>query len=82
MFRMALYAVDPVNLNTHHCHCKNNYRLEMINPIYSNNLSLSYHTSVFFIISLSEAVHLRFFGGMYECNIFGFAFNTHIHTHS
>ena len=54
----------------------------MINPIYSNNLSLSYHTSVFFIISLSEAVYLRFFGGMCECNIFGFAFKTHIHTHS
>ena len=54
----------------------------MINPIYSNNLSLSYHTSVFFIISLSEAVYSRFFGGMCECNIFGFAFKTHIHTHS
>ena len=54
----------------------------MITPIYSSNLSLSYHTSVFFIISLSEAVYLSFFGGMYECNIFGFAFKTHIHTHS
>ena len=49
----------------------------MINPIYSNNLSLSYHTSVFFIISLSEAVYLGFFGGMCEYNIFGFAFKTH-----
>ena len=54
----------------------------MINPIYSNNLSLSYHTSVFFIISLSEAVYLHFFGGMCEYNIFGFVFKIHIHTHS
>ena len=56
----------------------------MINPMYSNNLSLLYHTSVFFIISLSEAVYLRFFGGMCECNIhvFGFVFKTHIHTHT
>ena len=54
----------------------------MINPIYSNNLSLSYHTSVFFILSLSEAVYLCFFGGICECNIFGFVFNTQIHTHT
>ena len=36
----------------------------MINSIYSNNLSLSYHTSVFFILSLSEALYLRF---LVEC---------------
>ena len=50
----------------------------MINPFYSNKLSLSYHTSLFFI---SEAVYLRFFGGMCECNIFNFVFKTHILTH-
>ena len=54
----------------------------MINPFYSNNLSLFCHSSVFFIISLSKAVYLRSFGGMCECNTYGFVSNTHIHTHS
>ena len=49
----------------------------MINPFYSNNLSLLCHSSVFFIISLSKAVYLRSFGGMFESNIFGFVSNTH-----
>ena len=66
--------------NTHLNHCKKNYRLEMINPFYSNNLSLLYHSSVFFIISLSEAVYSHSFGGMCECNIFGFVSNTHTYT--
>ena len=55
----------------------------MINPIYSNNLSLSYHTSVFFIISLSEAVYLRF---LMECvnaiYLVLYLTQTHTHTHS
>ena len=53
----------------------------MITPFYSNNLSLLY-SSVFFIISVSEGVYLRSFGGMCECNIFGFVFNTHTYTHT
>ena len=61
-------------------HCKNNYRLEIINPIHSNNLSLSYHSSAFFIFPLSEAVFLSSFGGMSECNIFGIVFNTQTHS--
>ena len=72
------YIQSPKNTNLNHC--KNRYRLEMINPFYSNNLSLLYHSSVFYIISLSEAVHLRSFGGMFECNIFVFVFNTHTYT--
>ena len=52
----------------------------MINPFYSNNLSLLCHSSVFSIISLSKAVYLRSFSGMCECDIFGFVFNTHTHT--
>ena len=39
-----------------------------------------YHSSVFFIIPLSEAVYLRSFGGMSECNIFSIVFNTHTYT--
>ena len=53
----------------------------MINPFYSNNLSLLCHNSVFFVVSSSKAVYLRSFGEMCECNIFGFVFNTRIHTH-
>ena len=37
----------------------------MVYPFYSNNLSLLYHSSVFFIISLKEAVYLCSFGGIY-----------------
>ena len=76
------YILSPKMLNF--TIMKNNYRLEMINPFYINNLSLLCHSSVFFIISLSKAVYLRSLGGMCECNIYGFVFNTHthIHTHS
>ena len=59
---------------------KNNYRFEMINAFYSN--SLLYHSSVFFINSLSEAVYLCSFCGMCDCNIFIFVFNKHTYTHS
>ena len=47
----------------------------MINTFFSK--SLLYHSSVFFIISLSKAVYLCSLGEMFECNIFGFVFNTH-----
>ena len=57
-------------------HYKNNYRLVIINPFHSNNLSLFYHSSVFLIFPLSEAVFLCSFGGMSECNIVGIVFNT------
>ena len=67
--------------NAHLYHCKNNYRHEMINPFYSNNLSLLCHSSVFFVVSSSKAVYLRSFGEMCECNIFGFVFNIHTYTH-
>ena len=73
------YIQSPKNAHLHHY--KNNYRLEMFNPFYINNLSLLCHSSVFFIISLSKAVYLRSFGGMCECNIYGFVFNTYTHTH-
>ena len=63
--------------NAHINHYKNNYRLVIINPFHSNNLSLFYHSSVFLIFPVSEAVFLRSFGGMSECNIFGIVFNTH-----
>ena len=33
------------------------------------------------ITSISEAIYLHSCGGMCECNIFGFVFNTHTHTH-
>ena len=52
----------------------------MISPFHSKNVSLLYHSSVFFIFPLSEAVYLRSFGGMSECNIFSIVFNTHIYT--
>ena len=39
-----------------------------------------YHSSVFFTFPLSEAVYLRSFGGMSECNIFSIVFNTHTYT--
>ena len=59
-------------------HCKNNNRLEMINLFHSTNLSLLlYHSSVFFIFPLKEAVYLRSFGGMSEYNIYSSVFNTH-----
>ena len=52
-------------------HCKNNYRLKMIN-LFIITTEVLYHSSVFFIISLSEAVYLRSFGGLCACNIFVF----------
>ena len=68
---------SPKNADLYHC--KNIYRLEMINPFYSNSLSLLCHSSVFFIMSLSEAAYLCSFGGMCECNIYT---HTHTHTHT
>ena len=67
--------------NAHIYHCRNDYRLEMINPFYSNNLSLLYHTSVFSIISWSEAVYWRF---LLECvnAIYLILYLTHTHTHT
>ena len=42
---------------------------------FSRNSSLLYHSFVFFIISLSEAVYLRSFDGMCD----GFVFDIHTH---
>ena len=39
-----------------------------------------YHSSVFFIFPLREAVYLRSFGGMSGCNIFSIVFNTYTDT--
>ena len=47
-----------------------------IDNFFSNNLSLFYHSPVFFIISLSKALYLRSFDGIYVLYL------THKHTHS
>ena len=78
VLRMALDVVDPVSLKLSPI-VKTSTDLKYL-VLFSNNLCLLYHSFLFFIISLSEAVYLQSFSGMCESNIFDFGFNTHTHT--